>query len=186
VDFTSDEMRQWLSKNRYEYTDWKPAVFGVQTDLEMRPTKTDPQEWKPYARLTRTGAVSVWRNAHVVRSQLDPSAGLPERVGEQAETTAILKYLQFAAIFLAQIGYTGPIRFRLRMRADRVPLRIRNEYAMETLEYHGDQPLVIELDADAGDLIADPQTVAKRMSDEFCRAFGLDHAYWFKLQAPQA
>lgn len=170
VDFLSESTRAWLSRNPYPPHGWRPAALGVQTELEQ----LEPRRWETYARLTRSGVLSVWRQT---RGYMAAGSRILDYIHTLPEFEHITHSITFAAKFYEQIAYSGPLRLRLRMQSRRGPLRVPNPDGGER-DYNGEQPLVIEIDLPASDLVSDPPRVGKRLADEFCRAFGLWEADW--------
>lgn len=187
IDFMTSEVRQWLQANPYPPHGWAPSASGVQTSLLQNPGEPPKGRWEPYARLTRQGAFSVWRHSKV-RMMSDPSSHeLPDYVPYIAEFREYGFFLHQAAKFLDFIRYSGPIRCRLRMSAARAPVRIPDQWREELrLTYHGDgNPLVVEIDAGASDLIAKPGQIRKLMADKFCQAFGIWDPDWLDAEGEE-
>ena len=170
VDFRTPEMQQWLRENHSPYSaEWKPALQGVQSELERNPQDNTHAPWRPYARLTRSGVYSVWRHT---RARVTTPHDQVERI-EGAEVGVLNSHLEFAGQFYAAIQYFGPVRVRLRVNSNSTPtLRMQGAYG-GLYEYHDAPPLVVEIDANSFDLIADPRQIGERFLTEFVAAFGL-------------
>ena len=176
IDFTAKNMQAWLRRHVYPPNVWMPAVFGVQTNLE-RNSGNPESPWSPYARITRYGAVSVWR--HTPANLAEGGGNVVSSIASIAEFRDLQRILQLTGQLYQEIGYFGPLRIRLRLNSDTTRiLNVPSDAGHPPLAFHGPYPLVIEVDAPASDLILQPGAVFKQLADAFMQAFGVWQARW--------
>jgi hypothetical protein len=167
VDFSTTEMRAWLARHSYPPNPWMAALSGVQTLLE-RTSGRARGEWSPYARITREGAVSVWRHTAVALG----GDREPESITYGEELREVGLFLVRAGELFKELRYVGPVRLRLRFNARGYPLRIPQSPGYPNLEYQGSHPLVVEVEVPSSDLVLRLEHVSQQLADEFMRAFG--------------
>ena len=79
----------------------------------------------------------------------------------------------YGQVRINEVGYSGPLKARLRIRSNATPtLRMPGLY-QELHDYHGEQPLIVEVDTTAADLAADYEQVSERVLTELSAAFGM-------------
>ncbi len=174
ADFSTTEMRTWVARHSYPPNQWMAAASGVQTLLEREPGR-DRGEWSPYARITRGGAISVWRHTAVTLSE---GRTEPETIAYIAEFREIGLFLVRAQELFEELNYVGPLRLRLRISARGWPLRIPSDAGHPHREYQGSHPLVVEVEVPSSELMLNREQVLQQLRDEFMRAFGIWDATW--------
>lgn len=175
VNFTTSDMRTWLSQHRYElwqwfskwpFDNWAPFAYGVRA----KESYGDPS-WM--AELHRNGAISHW-SAAVVRKDDQGKYKLLYL----EELKAIEGFLQFACSFYRRIKYFGPLHLQVLIEN-----RPHEDLFLGKSSFiSGDENLFIALSEASSKLVETPNEVLKGIADEMFRAFGLWEADCFDNQ----
>ena len=175
VNFTTVDMRTWLSQHKYElwqwfskwpFNNWAPFAYGVRA----KESHGDPS-WT--VELHRNGAISHWSTA-VVRKDDQGKYKLLYL----EELKAIEGFLQFARSFYQRIKYFGPLHLQVFIEN-----RPHEDLILGKSSFiSGAENLFIALSEASSKLIAAPNEILKGIADEMFRAFGLWEADCFDGQ----
>jgi len=175
VNFTTSDMRTWLSQHRYElwqwfskwpFDNWAPFAYGVRA----KESHGDPS-WM--VELHRNGAISHWSTS-VVRK--DDQGRYTLLYLEELKT--IEGFLQFARSFYQRIKYFGPLHLQVLIEN-----RPHEDLFLGKSSFiSGDENLFIALSEASSKLVETPNEILKEIADEMFRAFGLWEADCFDGQ----
>ena len=175
VNFTTSDMRTWLSQHRYElwqwfnkwpFDNWAPFAYGVRA----KESYGDPS-WM--VELHRNGAISHWSTAAVRR---DDQGRYKLLYLEELKT--IEGFLQFARSFYQRTKYFGPLHFQVLIEN-----RPHEDLFLGKSSFiSSDENLFIALSEASSKLVETPNEILKEIADEMFRAFGLWEADCFDGQ----
>jgi hypothetical protein len=175
VNFTTSDMRTWLSQHRYElwqwfnkwpFDNWAPFAYGVRA----KESYGDPS-WM--VELHRNGAISHWSTAAVRR---DDQGRYKLLYLEELKT--IEGFLQFARSFYQRTKYFGPLHFQVLIEN-----RPHEDLFLGKSSFiSSDENLFIALSEASSKLVETPNEILKEIADEMFRAFGLWEANCFDGQ----
>jgi hypothetical protein len=176
VNFTTSDMRTWLSQHRYEFwqwfnkwsfDNWVPFSYGVRA----KEPNGDPS-WM--VELHRNGAISHWSTAAVRKDD----QGGKYKLLYLEELKAIEGFLQFARSFYQGTKYLGPLHLQVFIEN-----RPHEDLFLGKSSFiSGAENLFIALSEASSKLITTPNEILKEIADKMFRAFGLWEANCFDGQ----